>query len=107
MAMLPLPSPCAGAPGTPPPALRRAPGVALALALTAGLTACGQKGSLVIPDTPPAAQRATLPQTIFGGARSNKHRAAPDRQAGDDDRQQEPRPDARDTWPDPDLDDQP
>ncbi|WP_036595765.1 LPS translocon maturation chaperone LptM [Ottowia thiooxydans] len=30
------------------------------------LTACGQKGPLVIPGTVPAAERATLPQTVFG-----------------------------------------
>ncbi|MBH1965981.1 MAG: hypothetical protein I8H77_16670 [Comamonadaceae bacterium] len=30
------------------------------------LTGCGQKGALVIPPTVPAAERATLPQTVFG-----------------------------------------
>ncbi|HMN55778.1 MAG TPA: lipoprotein [Ottowia sp.] len=34
---------------------------------TAALSACGQKGPLFIPSTPAAAQRATLPQTVFGG----------------------------------------
>lgn len=38
------------------------------LALAAALAGCGQKGPLYLPDTPAAAQRATLPQTIFGGA---------------------------------------
>ena len=33
----------------------------------AALNACGQKGPLFIPSTPAAAQRATLPQTVFGG----------------------------------------
>lgn len=37
---------------------------ALSLAL---LAACGQRGPLYIPATPAAAQRATLPQTVFGG----------------------------------------
>ncbi|HMN20342.1 MAG TPA: lipoprotein [Ottowia sp.] len=41
-----------------------APGLAAILLLTA----CGQKGALYIPNTPAAAQRATLPQTVFGGA---------------------------------------
>ncbi|HET8899528.1 MAG TPA: lipoprotein [Rhodanobacteraceae bacterium] len=30
------------------------------------LAGCGQKGALVIPHTPEAAQRSTLPQTVFG-----------------------------------------
>ena len=34
---------------------------------TAALSACGQKGPLFIPSTPAAAQRATLPQTVFDG----------------------------------------
>lgn len=38
-----------------------------ALALLAGLAGCGQKGPLYIPQTPAAAQRATLPQTVWGG----------------------------------------
>ncbi|WP_415137804.1 LPS translocon maturation chaperone LptM [Ottowia sp.] len=42
----------------------------LALAGAAILSACGQKGPLTIPDTPAAQQRATLPQTVFGGARA-------------------------------------
>ncbi|MDO5625197.1 MAG: lipoprotein [Pseudomonadota bacterium] len=40
-------------------------GAGTALAL---LAACGQRGPLYIPDTPAAAQRATLPQTIYGGS---------------------------------------
>ena len=32
--------------------------------LAALLTACGQKGPLVLPDTPDAQGRATLPQTL-------------------------------------------
>lgn len=41
--------------------------VGLALPVFAGMLAgCGQKGPLYIPSTPPAAQRATLPQTVFG-----------------------------------------
>jgi len=39
------------------------------LATAAALSACGQKGSLYVPKTPAAQQRATLPQTVFGGAR--------------------------------------
>lgn len=38
-----------------------------ATALAMMLVGCGQKGPLFIPQTPAAAQRATLPQTIFGG----------------------------------------
>ncbi|MDO5290623.1 MAG: lipoprotein [Pseudomonadota bacterium] len=34
------------------------------------LSACGQRGPLYIPDTPAAAQRATLPQTVLGGSSS-------------------------------------
>ena len=45
--------------------------------LVAMLAGCGQKGDLYIPDTPPAAQRATLPQTIFGGSRKDKTGASP------------------------------
>ena len=41
---------------------------ALALALATLVAACGQKGPLYLPDTPAAAQRATLPQTVFGGS---------------------------------------
>ncbi|MCL1962187.1 MAG: hypothetical protein FWG56_10570 [Desulfovibrionaceae bacterium] len=40
----------------------------LTLAEALALPACGQKGALYIPDTPAARQRATLPQTVFGGA---------------------------------------
>ena len=36
-----------------------------ALTLAAMLGGCGQKGPLYIPETPAAAQRATLPQTLF------------------------------------------
>ena len=45
--------------------------IATALALHAGLSACGQKGPLYLPQTPAAAERATLPQTVFGGSRGN------------------------------------
>ena len=38
------------------------------LTLLAGLSACGQKGPLYLPQTPAAAERATLPQTVFGGS---------------------------------------
>lgn len=49
-----------------PPRISRlaAPGLAAILLLAA----CGQKGALFIPNTPAAAQRATLPQTVLGGA---------------------------------------
>ena len=40
-------------------------GATTTLVLT--LCACGQKGALYIPDAPAATQRATLPQTVFGG----------------------------------------
>jgi predicted small lipoprotein YifL len=40
----------------------------LAFATLAALSACGQKGPLFLPHTPAAQQRATLPQTMFGGA---------------------------------------
>ncbi|MDO5691675.1 MAG: lipoprotein [Pseudomonadota bacterium] len=42
----------------------------LPLLLAATLGGCGQKGPLYIPDTPAAAQRATLPQTVWGGTRA-------------------------------------
>lgn len=42
----------------------------LALTAAAVLSACGQKGPLYLPKTPAAQQRATLPQTVFGGARA-------------------------------------
>ncbi len=48
----------------PPPLAR----IAMAVLAAAALGACGQKGQLFIPRTPAAAQRATLPQTVFGGA---------------------------------------
>jgi predicted small lipoprotein YifL len=35
-------------------------------ALVVVLEGCGQTGPLYIPNTPQAAQRATLPQTLFG-----------------------------------------
>ena len=38
-----------------------------ALALLAALAGCGGKGPLYIPQTPAAAQRGTLPQTVWGG----------------------------------------
>lgn len=42
-------------------------GAALALGpLLLTLAGCGQKGPLYIPQTPAAAQRATLPQTLYG-----------------------------------------
>lgn len=50
--------------------MRSAPAAALLLAAGILLGGCGQQGPLYIPDTPAAAQRATLPQTIFGGARA-------------------------------------
>lgn len=41
--------------------------IGLVLPAVAGILAgCGQKGPLFIPNTPPAAERATLPQTVFG-----------------------------------------
>jgi len=43
-----------------------ATGLALAGAIL--LSACGQKGPLFISHTPASQQRATLPQTVFGGA---------------------------------------
>ncbi len=41
--------------------------IAASLILAGPLAGCGQKGPLYIPHTPAAAQRATLPQTVFGG----------------------------------------
>ena len=41
------------------------PGLVLASLLATGLTGCGQKGPLFIPQTPAAAQRSTLPQTLL------------------------------------------
>jgi len=52
----------------PPPLLRALVTTGALLSGAAGLAACGQKGPLQIPDTPAAAQRATLPQTVLGGA---------------------------------------
>lgn len=41
--------------------------IAFALPFVVGmLAACGQKGPLFIPSTAPAAERATLPQTVLG-----------------------------------------
>ena len=48
----------------PPPFAR----IAVAALAATLLGACGQKGPLFIPHTPAAAQRATLPQTVFGGS---------------------------------------
>ena len=42
----------------------------VALAVSAMACGCGQKGALYLPDSPAAAQRASLPQTVFGGAKS-------------------------------------
>jgi predicted small lipoprotein YifL len=39
-------------------------GLASALALTFSLSACGQKGVLVLPKEPAAQGRATLPQVL-------------------------------------------
>ena len=39
------------------------------MALLLAVAGCGQKGALYIPQTPVAAQRATLPQTVFGGSK--------------------------------------
>ena len=51
------------------PAMPRPPvplsAVVLALLMASGLTGCGQKGPLFIPQTPAAAQRSTLPQTLL------------------------------------------
>lgn len=45
----------------------------------AGLMAgCGQKGPLYIPNTPEAAQRATLPQTLFGGGEKSNPKSPGD-----------------------------
>jgi predicted small lipoprotein YifL len=49
---------------------------ALALAGPATLSACGQKGPLHIPDTAAARQRATLPQTVFGGVGAKERPAS-------------------------------
>ncbi|HOB65372.1 lipoprotein [Ottowia sp.] len=48
-----------------------------ALMLCAGLSACGQKGPLYLPQTPAAAGRATLPQTVFGGSGTQASAPAP------------------------------
>ena len=42
--------------------------LALAMALTPVLTACGQTGTLYLPTEPAAAQRATLPQSLFSSS---------------------------------------
>ncbi len=46
------------------------------LALLPALSGCGQKGALYLPHTPAAAQRATLPQTVFGGAHTPRTAAS-------------------------------
>lgn len=106
MSMLFSSSQLAGAPDAPSSALRQLPRVALPMILAASLTACGQKGPLFIPDTPPAAQRATLPQSVFGGSRSSKGKADEHGAANTESREQQ-RQDAQDAWPDPDFDEQP
>lgn len=50
------------------PWLQRTVALAPALFAAGFLGGCGQKGPLFVPHTPVAAQRATLPQTAFGGA---------------------------------------
>jgi predicted small lipoprotein YifL len=40
----------------------------LVLLMGLGLSGCGQRGPLYIPKDPAAANRATLPQTVFGRA---------------------------------------
>ncbi len=52
------------------PILASALALSTALTVALALGGCGQKGPLYIPDTPAAAQRATLPQTVWGGARA-------------------------------------
>lgn len=48
-------------------------------ALAVVLEGCGQTGPLYIPNTPQAAQRATLPQTLFGlGKQSEPPRSGKD-----------------------------
>lgn len=47
-----------------------------ALFLGTVLVGCGQKGALYIPQTPAAAQRATLPQTATGSANKKNKQAA-------------------------------
>jgi len=42
------------------------------------LSGCGQKGALYIPATAPAAERATLPQTVFGQGNRPAADTAPD-----------------------------
>ncbi|MCK9516885.1 MAG: lipoprotein [Ottowia sp.] len=66
------------------------------LLLATALAGCGQKGPLFIPDTPAAAQRATLPQTIFGGGK-----------ASDAEAQQQRPEDGQPAAPDIDLDSEP
>ncbi len=51
----------------PPRPPHRITAISIALALVNALAGCGQKGPLYLPDTPAAAQRATLPQTMIGG----------------------------------------
>lgn len=60
-------------------------GTATALAACLLLTGCGQRGPLYIPDTPAAAQRATLPQAVFGGgAPGTRATASPRNPDGDE-----------------------
>lgn len=68
---------------TPP---RLCVGTSTALVACLLLAGCGQRGPLYIPDTPAAAQRATLPQAVFGGgAPGTRATASPQRQDGDGD----------------------
>jgi len=94
----PLPQLRAAAPMRAGGTISRLP-IALApvlLLLATALAGCGQKGPLFIPDTPAAAQRATLPQTIFGGGK-----------ASDAEAQQQRPEDGQPAAPDIDLDSEP
>ena len=56
--------------------------VAAVSVAAATLSGCGQKGPLYVPHTPEAAQRATLPQTVFGGDKKvPTHESAQDKSA--------------------------
>ncbi|MDR2154737.1 MAG: lipoprotein [Burkholderiaceae bacterium] len=44
--------------------------------VAAALSACGQRGPLYLPDAPAARQRATLPQTVFGGGSAPEQTAS-------------------------------
>jgi predicted small lipoprotein YifL len=51
---------------------------ALVLAASvAGLSACGQPGPLYLPTEPAAARRATLPQTLLPGTRTDSAAPSP------------------------------